>query len=227
MTSRWIQNLVLIYDAGMSLSFGLFVMGGFALIHRRKRGRQQNRLLPGHWLVIFGMMASLADVLALIAVLVCDAYRPPVFAHSPLFWIFHELIWRADYPALAHQIVGWGLGAVFSLGLSWFVVGRLVRAWVLVFLAFGLVASTFALSAAWGTIILMESKRPDQVLPWYRDHAASLYMGGILGCVATIFRAVALDWRNGLRTDWVHWAGVAAWLVVAVIQWNLFSTLTK
>jgi len=227
-TPRWAmipgraQLLVLVYNSGMSLAFGVIFAGVFALARRRKREDRESPLPPGHWLLLFGMFASLADLVAVVVFYALDAYWSRPVAHFDPFWIILNLGSIPYLPAIFHQVAGWGLGAVFASGFSWWLSRRLRRAWLLVFVAFDVVASILTGAAVWAMIALSRGSEPSWVFDSYREWAITLYRGSIIGCLLAIGLAVALDLRDQLQGDVLHWAGITAWLLVGGLQWILY-----
>ena len=227
-TPRWAmvpgraRLLILVYNSGMSLAFGLIFAGVFALARRRKREDRQSPLLPGHWLLLFGMFASLADFVAVVVFYALDAYWSRPVARFDPFWILLNLGSVPHLPAIFHQIAGWGLGAVFASGFARLSFRRSRRAWFVVFVAFDVVAMILTGVAVWALVALLQGSEPSRIVDSYRAWAILLYRGSIVGCLATIGLAVALDLRDRLAGDVLHWLGIAAWLLVGGLQWILY-----
>ncbi len=96
------------YNLVMGAAFGTFLAGSAIYCrHRRWRGDRRLSPLPGHWLLIFGLAAALADGAAI------ALYRPMVavlgesMRSSRVYWLPYRLSRRPTLPGLYHQSVGW------------------------------------------------------------------------------------------------------------------------
>ncbi|AGA29961.1 hypothetical protein Sinac_5839 [Singulisphaera acidiphila DSM 18658] len=72
------------YNLAMGSAFGTMLTGTGVLISRRLQGDQSYPGLPGHWLLIFGLAAALADVAAVVVFrLLLTAWFPPTLPCGP------------------------------------------------------------------------------------------------------------------------------------------------
>jgi hypothetical protein len=117
-------------------------------------------------------------------------------------------------PEMIHQSVGWGLGAIAALALSWATWGRLRWYWWLIFLTIALGAIILAAGDIAACFFLWG--RTATIL-WCR-RAAHLYGKMIAICLALLITALVCDGREGRRGDALHWTGITTWLVIAPMQ---------
>jgi hypothetical protein len=205
-----------VYNLVMGMVLGTILTGISILAFRRWRDGEGLPSLPGHWLLIFGFAAALADVVA-IAVdrsLLRTLYPPGVYFSS--YWVQFAL---ARQPELAHlysQATGWGLGAVAALAFSWHLRRRLARPWLAVFLAFLSVASILSGGAIFALVHLYRS---GWAVPraWGHD-SLRVYASGVLLCTLAIVAALARDAARRSPTDGLHRMGVSLWLGIAAVQ---------
>jgi hypothetical protein len=121
-----------VYTSVMRMCFGTIVTGVSIMVHRRWRDDASYPFLPGHWLLILGLAAALADGAAIgVFRYVTHLYYPPEkwppgTISLPLVYLIQFRLSRSpDVIGVYHQAVGWGLGALAALALSWHLRRRL------------------------------------------------------------------------------------------------------
>ena len=181
--------------------------------------------MPGHWLLLFGVAAAVADAVAFVVHRVLLSMWYPRDVYLTAYWLPHLLARRGPDPAgMYNQCVGWGLGAVAALAFCWHLRSRLPRPWFAVFLVFLLTAAVLAGGAITVTLMSYGPSGWRPALAWFRA-AIHLFAGFVaLGALAIIV-AVACDCRRRDPTDGLHRAGIAAWLAIATIQLSLYSMI--
>ncbi len=102
------------YNLAMGTAFGTILAGCATLAYRRWQGDLAYPSRAGHWLLIFGLAATMADVAAVVAFW----YRDPhdsAYPISPYMAHFiHGGPWT--WPSGYHQAVGWSAGTIASMG---------------------------------------------------------------------------------------------------------------
>jgi hypothetical protein len=213
------------YDLLMGVAFGTLLAGVGVLAYRRGRGDRSYPSLPGHWLLLFGIGAALADGVAVVVFRCLIAAWFPPDNYLTVYWLAYRLALNGpDLPGMFHQCVGWGLGTVIALAFLWRLRRQLNRAWLAVFLAFFLTSGALSVGAIVTTISAYGTSTWSVPLVWYR-HAIHLYAGFILLCTVTILLAIARDLFAGNWADGLHWTGVMAWLTIALIQGTLYASV--
>jgi hypothetical protein len=209
----------------MGMALGTILTGVGILSFRRWRGDLSYPPLPGHWLLVFGLAAALADGLAIgvFRYLVLLYYPPERWPPGTIYLPFVYLIQfrmspSPDVIAVYHQAVGWGAGAVAALAFSWILRRRLRWPWLALFLVFFVAAATLAGGHIRSLIELNSSTTLAPIRAWCL-HSAHWYARFLLFGVFTMLVALAWDVRCHSRTDWLHWAGISAWLAIAVTQY--------
>jgi hypothetical protein len=204
-----------VYTLVMGTVAGPLFAGGLVLARRRLRGDSTVVPQPGHWLVLLGLAAVLANAGAIAAYYGWYFHVLPAEAGSrPPHWVPFHAAWAPSMPELIHQAVGWGLGTIASVLLCRATWGQIRWYWWSIFLAI-----------AGGATILAAGNITACLFLWGRTatvtwcgHAAHLYGKMIAVCLALLITAVACDARQGRRGDALHWTGIAIWLVVAPMQ---------
>jgi hypothetical protein len=219
------QFLSWAYNLLMGVALGTLLAGAGVLAYRRGRGDRSYPSLPGHWLLLFGIGAALADGVAVVVFRCLIAAWFPPDNHLTVYWLAYRLALNGpDLPGMFHQCVGWGLGTVIVLAFLWRLKRQLNWAWLAVFLAFFLASGTLAVGAIVTTISFYGPSAWSVPLVWYR-HAIHLYAGFILLGTVTILLAIARDRFAGTLGDGLHWTGVMAWLTIALIQGTLYASV--
>jgi hypothetical protein len=204
-----------VYALVMGTVAGPLFAGGLVLTRRRLLRDSTAMSQPGHWLLLLGLAAVLANAAAVVAYYGWYlAVLPAEAASRPPHWVPFHVAWAPSMPEMIHQAVGWGLGAIASVALCWATWGRVRWYWWLIFL-----------TIAVGSIILGAGHITASFLLWGRTatitwcrHAAHLYGKMIAVCLALLIIAVACDARQRRRGDALHWTGIATWLVIAPMQ---------
>lgn len=215
----WAYNLL------MGGALGTLVAGATTLAYRRSRGDRSYPSQPGHWLLLFGIAAALADGVAIVVDrgLVAAWYSSDTYRAS--YWLLYRLALNGpDLPGMIHQCVGWGLGTVIALAFLWGLRRRLNWAWLAVFLAFFLSAGVLSAGAIETTFSAYGTAAWFGPHAWYRQ-AIHLYAGFLLLGAASIVLAIVRDRLAGTPADGLHWAGVLAWLTIALTQGTLYVGL--
>ena len=210
------------YNLVMGAALGTFLAGSAILSYRRWRGDRRLSPLPGHWLLIFGLAAALADGAAIALHRSMVAVLGESMRSSRVYWLPYRLSRRPTLPGLYHQSVGWGLGALIALAFCWSLRRRLVKTWLGVFITFFMTALVLAGGSIGAAIVFHDPLYWEPMIAWSQN-ANHIFAGfAILGSVL-IVEAALLDCRERAPTDLLHWAGVAAWLAIAFIQLVLFA----
>ena len=98
-------------------------------------------MLPGHWLLEFGLAAALANGAAILLYsLVRGPYDNPPIA----YWTPFHMAKSPNLTEVYHQATGWGLGVLASLAFCWHLRRHLPWHWLAVFLGFLLAAMILA-----------------------------------------------------------------------------------
>ena len=201
------------------------------MAYRRWRDGTSYPTLPGHWLLIFGLAAALADGVAIgVFGYVTRLYYPPEkwppgTVYLPQVYLIQFRLSRiADVIGVYHQAVGWGLGAVAAIALSWHLRHRLPWSWLAVFLVFFLTAATLSGGHTRSLILVHRTSTLTPIGPWC-SLSAVVYARFIMLGVSMMLVAIAWDVWKRSRTDGLHWAGVSAWLVSAAVQYAAYRIL--
>ena len=108
------------YNLLMGVALGTLLAGAGVLAYRRGRGDRSYPSLPGHWLLLFGIGAALADGVAVVVFRCLIAAWFPPDNHLTVYWLAYRLALNGpDLPGMFHQCVGWGLGTVIVLAFLW------------------------------------------------------------------------------------------------------------
>src|SRR4029077_8691686 len=108
------------YNLAMGSAFATMLTGTGALVRRRLRGDESYPSLPGHWLLVFGLAAALADAAAVV-VFRClfSAWFTPD-TNLWVYWLPYRMARSVpDLAGMFSQCVGWGVGAVAALAFCW------------------------------------------------------------------------------------------------------------
>ena len=204
------------YNLAMGIAFGTILTGSGLLVWRRWQGNASYPLLPGHWLLLFGLAAALANG---VAIIVYDyrARQDPSFMPKTAFLAQFREADVPSTPGFLHQTVGWGLGAAAALGFSWHLHRRLRRSWVLVFLTAFVTCATVSGGRAISMVRWLVWNRRVEYFAWCRL-SVQLYAGFMLLGAMAILAALAWDIRCRARTDALHRLGIAVWLGIIVVQ---------
>ncbi len=205
------------YGLAMGTAFGSILTGCALMAHRRWRGDAAYPSRPGHWLLAFALAAAAADVAAIVAFNRQAARDPsiPVTAFLAHFTPGPE----GFSPALHHQAIGWGTGAIIALGFLVALRRRLERRWVAVFLVFSIASATLA--AAHITCLIL-GRYPVRTRP-LADLLVHVYAVAVIVGAAAIVAAAVGDRRAGAPGDGLHRLGVGAWLAIAAIQMLVYA----
>jgi hypothetical protein len=205
------------YNLVMGTAFGTILTGCGLLAYRRWQGDTSDPSRAGHWLLLFGLAAAAADLAALVAYHYADPRDPsiPLTPYLAQFQYGGASTWPTGY----HQAVGWGAGAMASLGFFLALRCHLPRHWLAVFLTFSLVGAILAVGHIPFLIHPLHtvaSVRLNRLLV----HA---YAGSVLLGAIAILSAIERDRRSGAPGDGLHRLGVGAWLVIASIQMLIYG----
>ncbi len=222
---------VYIYNSVMGMALGTILTGVGIMAYRRWRDGMSYPCLPGHWLLMLGLAAALSDGVAIgVFRYVTRLYYPPEKWPPGTIYLPHEYLIQfrlariPDVIGVHHQAVGWGLGAVAALALSWHLRRRLPWPWLAVFLVFFLTAATLSGGHTRSLILVHRTSTLKPIGPWC-SRSADAYSMFILFGVFMMLSAIAWDVRRHSRTDGLHWAGVSVWLVCAAIQYAAYRIL--
>lgn len=214
------------YNLSMGCAFGTMLMGTGVLAHRRLRGDASCPGLPGHWLLVFGVTAALADATGVVVFRGLYAAWFPPDAHLWAYWLPYRMARNPDLAGMYSQCAGWGVGAVAALAFCWHLRRRVPWSWYTVFLAFLLTAVVLALGSITVTALFHGPARWGPAIVWYRS-AIHVFAGLVLLDALMILAAIARDHACRRRADGLHWAGVASWLTVASMQLIAYSLLRR
>jgi hypothetical protein len=216
------------YNSVMGMALGAILTGIGIMAYLQWRDGMPYPSLPGHWLLIFGLAAAIADSVAIgVFRYLTRLYYPPEkwppgTMHLPqVYMIQFRLARIGDVIGVYHQAVGWGLGAVAALALSWHLRRRLPWPWLAVFLAFFLTAATLSGGHIRSLILVHRTSTLTPIGPWCR-HSAVVYARFILLGVTMMLGATAWDVWKRSRTDGLHWAGISVWVVAAAGQYATY-----
>jgi hypothetical protein len=224
-------GLLGVYDSVMGRALGTILTGVGIMAYRRWRDGRSYPSLPGHWLLIFGLAAALANGVAiavfnfLTRLYYPPSKWPPGTIYLPRVLLVQFLI--SEHPDLIgvyHQAVGWGMGAAAALALSWHLRRRLSRPWLSVFVVFGLAAATLSAGHVQSLIRVQFSPTLRPISYWCLQ-SAHVYARFILLGTFVMVAALAWDVRSRARVDGLHWAGVATWLVTAALQYAMYGLI--
>ena len=220
--------VVAMYNSGMGIALGTILTGVGIMLHRRRREAAVYPSLPGHWLLIFGVAAALADGIAIgVFQYVTRLYYPPEkwppgTIYLPQVYLIQFRLSRiADVIGVYHQAVGWGLGAAAAIVLSWHLRRRLTWPWLAVFLVFFLTAMTLSGGHARSLLLVHRTSTLTPIGPWCRLSAA-VYARFILLDVTVMLGATAWDFWKRSPTDGLHWAGISGWMIAAAVQYAAY-----
>jgi hypothetical protein len=209
------------YNLLMGVAFGTLLAGSGVLAYRRGQGNRSYPSLPGHWLLLFGIAAALADGVAVVVFRSLVAAWSSPGNYLSVYWLAYRMARNPNLPGMFHQCIGWGLGSVFALAFLWGLKRQLSWPWCAVFLAFFLTAGVLEAGAIVSTISAYGPSGWSGPIVWYRQ-AIHLYAGFIVLCTALILLAIVRDRFSGLSADGLHWTGVGAWLMIALAQGTLY-----
>ncbi len=213
--------LGLAYNLMMGVSFGTILSGGAILSARRWRGDPQTPMLPGHWLLEFGLAAALADGAAILLYsLVRGPYDNPPIA----YWTPFHMAKSPNLTEVYHQATGWGLGVLASLAFCWHLRRRLPWHWLAVFLGFLLAAMILAGGHLLTAIQVHRTGNIRVIGQWCR-RSVHVYGAAIGLCALAVLAAAIWDLRRRSSTDGLHWLGICAWLAIALIQIIIYKIL--
>jgi len=227
----WVARLGYVYTSVMGFVFGTFLAGTAVIAYHRYRHSQRNPRLPGHWLLLLGFAAVLAAGTTIVCDVVMWSSSPKPAPSASTYWCQFSTGWAPAGPALKHQTIAWGLGSIAALGFLLTVRGQLSRSWVGAFAVF--FASSLILFGGY-LVALLRHMGLDSggswlwlwwwYLVWCR-RCGEIYTTLVLACAAGILGAIVHDCRRRVQSDWLHWAGIGACLVVAAMQIATFTVI--
>ncbi len=231
----WVAPVGVAYTFVMGAAAGTFVSGAAVMAYGRYRHGYLEPRLPGHWLLVIGFAAVLANTVAIahdqmwwLSYAGNDCGKPQTF------WGQFTLRWDANGLSLMHQTIVWGLGTAIAFAFFRLLRDRFSRFWRLFFcLLFLCSASLFGgyLLALFRHLYTVGVPHLDAWLydVWYREwltRSGQVCAASMALCGLVMFLAVAHDcWRRA-DTDWLHWAGICAWIAVAMMQTATFTVIT-
>ncbi len=217
-----------VYDSVMGLALGTILTGVGIMAYRRWRRGMPYPSLPGHWLLILGLAAAVADGVAIgVFEFLTRLYYPPLkwppgTVNLPKVLLIQFLISKnPDVIGVYHQAFGWGIGAVSALALSWHLRRRLSWPWLAVFLVFALAAAILSAGHVRSLIRVQYSSTLWPISYWCLQ-SAHVYARFILAGTIVMLAALVWDVRSRARVDGLHWAGAATWLVTAAFQYATY-----
>ncbi len=193
-------DFFVVYDSVMGLALGTILTGVGIMAYRRWRGGMPYPFLPGHWLLMLGLAAAVADGVAigLFDLLTRLYYPPSKWAPDKVYPVLfiHFNISREPYLiGVYHQAIGWGIGAAAALALTWHLRRRLSWPWLSVFLAFGLAAATLSGGHVHSLIRVQYSSTLRPIDFWCLRSAQVYAMFVLLG-TSLVLAALAWDIRS-------------------------------
>jgi hypothetical protein len=228
----WVVPLGVAYTFVMGVASGTFVSGTAVIAYWRFRHGCLYPRLPGHWLLIVGFAAVLANAVAIAHDQVrLLSYTGAEWAKPQTFWGQFALRWNANGLSLMHQTIVWSLGTAIALAFLRHLRDRYSRLWRLFFcLLFLCSASLFGgyLLALFRHLYLVGVPRLDAWLydVWYREwlaHSGHVCAASMTLCGLAMSLAVAHDFWCRAHTDWLHWTGVGVWIAIALMQIATFT----
>jgi hypothetical protein len=220
-----------VYDSVMGLALGTILTGVGIMAYRRWRAGGAYPSQPGHWLLMLGLAAAVANGAAiaifewLIRLYYPPSKWPPGTINPPKVLLVQFLISRhPDLIGVYHQAIGWGLGAAAALAFSWYLRRRVSWPWLAVFLVFGLAAATLSAGHVRSLILVRSSPTLRPISPWC-VRSAHVYARFILLGTFVMLAAIVSDVWSRKRVDGLHWAGVGTWLVAAALQYATYRLI--
>jgi hypothetical protein len=198
------------------MAFGTILAGCGLLAYRRWQGDTCYPSRAGHWLLLLGLAAATADGAAIVAY-DYRAVQDPSFRITAYLAQF-EIGGRGTWPAMYHQAVGWGVGAMAALGFLWALRRRLQRPWLAVFLVSSLASAILAVGHIISLSLALHAVNPRSLT----RVLVHVYAGSILLGALAILWAIVRDGRSGIPTDGLHRLGLGAWLAIAAIQMVMY-----
>jgi hypothetical protein len=168
---------------------------------------------PGHWLLVFGLAAMLANA-------VCDVpYSAWYVAHgAEAFWIPFRQATAPTFPGMIHQAVCWGLTGVAALMLCIASVHRVGWLW---WSLFPVIFLSSVYMCAGHVAALVDLWGRAAALSWC-NHSGHLYAKIIVVCSLIVLAAILGDFKHERRGDFLHWTVILSWSVIAAMQLGLY-----
>jgi hypothetical protein len=216
-----------VYDLVMGTALGTILTGSGLLAYRRARGDRSYPGLPGHWLLLFGLAAAMANAAAVLVfrTLLAAWYPPGVYLSA--YWLPYRMARNGpDLAGMYSQCVGWGLGAAAALGFCWHIRGHVRRPWLVIFLLFLLTSVMLAAGSIGVTVLAYGPSGWGPARVWYR-YAIHAYAGSIVLGGLAVLAAVARDRSSRRPADGLHWAGVAAWMAIGAMQLIIYVIIMR
>jgi hypothetical protein len=206
-----------LYATVMGGAVGVMLAAGLILARRWWQGDLAIMSQPGHWLLVFGLAAVLANAGAVVAYY-SACHSVEAIHPNPPFWIPFRQTGAPTYPGLIHQAVCWGLAGVAALMLCLASFRRLGWRWrwffPVVFLSsvYMCAGHVAALVDLWG--------RPATMSWCY--HSGHLYAKIIVVCSLIVLVSIFGDLKRERRGDFLHWTAILSWSIIAVMQLGLY-----
>ena len=220
-----------VYDSVMGLALGTILTGVSIMAYRRWRDGMPYPSLPGHWLLVFGLAAAVADS---VAIGVFEIPHPPLLPALEVGAGYGQPAEGAPCPVPYIETPGpdlclspgcrMGAGSGGSPGLSWHLRRRLSWPWLSVFVVFGLAAATLSAGHVRSLILIRDASTLSPIGPWCLQ-SAHVYARFVLLGVFMVLAAIAWDVRSRARVDGLHWVGIATWLVTASLQYATYRLI--
>lgn len=184
------------YHLGYSIALGAQVGGLLLFAWRRSINRQRDfPTQPGHWLLLVEGGSATLMLAGYGAFVLCYRDQPG----SPYWYVGLQI------PNLSACSVGYCLGFVNTPGgSSW----RLAFATIAV--VYGIESMIIALPAV---SLFLENQGNGWLQVWEISHHWSGLVMGMAILVASL-----VDWRRHAQRDFLHWAGLAAFVVNVVLH---------
>lgn len=179
------------FELGYGLAYGTAASGlGLYLWRRWKGGAGPSQ--PGHWILVFAGVALVIDVGVAVAIEVAIA-----IAGSESNTL-RNVSW------MLHQAVGWTLASLIGVAVLFNTRGA-TRHWAIAAFA---VVMMLALNALAHSALLATYSGPLGNSVW--RIASMIRPGGAGLTLMILWSAVIIDFRLGIRRDWLHAGGIAA-----------------
>lgn len=186
---------------GFGLAYGTAVSGLGLFLWRWWRGTGSGPTQPGHWLLVFGGIGLVIDVV------VAAVVYAVIMSRSG-----YEL-GMLDFRAWSnHQIIAWSIAALIAS----VVLIRLRAAWWWRVVVVVVLVMTFANVAA--IIVYVLGAQGVFAGAWPYDISLFVRVAGALACVAAIGFAETCDRRQGHLRDWLHATGLLMALSLASVD---------
>ncbi len=190
------------WQLGYGLAYGTALSTLGLLLYRRIRGDHRFPAAPGHWLLVFGGLAFLADAIAFGLAKGIVALWKVRFQSDPGWYHFQQsLVWGI---ALVGAVI---VLARLQTTWNWWLVAVLVAALIAANWLNHSLCVIDHCAREFGRVPL------GSVWPYYS--APWVQIVGLAVCLAAIPVAIGFDRQP---RDWLHWVGIVATIFLALVE---------